>query len=220
MDFQSFAEIENVSSIQFSITQKLHGTNACVFIFQTQGGSLDLKCGSRTRWVTPGDDNYGFATFVYQHKDEFIAKLGEGRHYGEWVGPQIGSSEGLTEKTLVLFAWWRFTNKLLPPRTRLVPVLYNGPVDMEQIAKCILRRNETRFAEKPLVRYTGSLKRSQIRCGQVKLLSGLRKRWRCLSFLPLGRTTRRSASVSSRATRYLNDQEPSRTNRTSRRRDP
>lgn len=139
MDFQSFMEIENVSKILFSITQKLHGSNAQIYVYQSGGGNLDLMCGSRTRWVTPEDDNYGFAAFVHKHKDEFIQRLGEGRHYGEWIGPGIGSGEGLKEKTFALFAWWRFKGAALPPRTVTVPVLYDGPVDIAQIDVCMDR---------------------------------------------------------------------------------
>jgi hypothetical protein len=132
-EFKSFSEIKHLSKLQMCITQKLHGSNSQILIYQKEDGSLDLVCGIRTRWVYPHSDNYGFATFVHQHKEEFITKLGLGRHFGEWVGPGINSGEGLKEKTLVLFDALRWEGHPLPPRTVLVPVLYLGDLDLTRV---------------------------------------------------------------------------------------
>lgn len=96
--------------------------------------SIEVKAGSRTRWITPLDDNYGFAQYVEANKQEIIEKLGIGRHFGEWAGPGINSGEGLTQKTFILFDWWKFPpERPLPPQMAVVPVLYNGAVDFSKI---------------------------------------------------------------------------------------
>lgn len=136
MEFKPFPKIDRLVNSVMSVTQKIHGTNAQVFVFQTENG-LDLLVGSRTRWITPESDNYGFAAHVYAHKQEFIDKLGVGQHFGEWAGPGINSGEGLTEKTFVLFDHWKFPpERPLPPKTVVVPVLYDaGVVDLSVLTR-------------------------------------------------------------------------------------
>lgn len=134
-DFKSFGKIGNIGTLFMSITQKLHGSNAQIYIYPDDKGILQLKTGSRTRWIYPGDDNYGFAKFVYDNKQDFIDKLGEGRHFGEWAGPGINSGEGLKEKTLFLFNWRRWNKILLPERVKTVPVLYTGKISIQEIEK-------------------------------------------------------------------------------------
>lgn len=145
MEFKSFPDIKKLGSTEFSITQKIHGSNAQIMIYPVyktipntedsvivtdEVDHMELLVGSRTRWIAPGCDNYGFATFVYAHKQEFIDKLGPGQHFGEWAGPGVNSGEGLKEKTLVLFDYWRYNPENLPPQTVLVPVLYKGKFDL------------------------------------------------------------------------------------------
>lgn len=132
-EFKAFSKIERIGKAVMSITQKIHGTNAQIFIYE-ENGVLELLVGSRTRWIYPGDDNYGFAQFVHANKAEFIEKLGPGLHYGEWAGPGINSGEGLTEKTFVLFDFWKYPpERPLPPQTKVVPVLYHGVLDASKI---------------------------------------------------------------------------------------
>ncbi len=135
-EFKSFGEIKKFTRINFSITQKIHGSNATILIWpnEDKGGELDLVCGSRTRWIYPGDDNYGFAAFVHAHRDEFIKKLGVGKHDGEWAGLGINSGEGLLEKKFVLFDWWKWpAGRELPAGCLVVPVLYQGEADLRKI---------------------------------------------------------------------------------------
>lgn len=135
-EFKSFGKITRYENkVHLRITQKMHGTNAQICIFNnpdlvdpnciTNPQPFDILVGSRNRWITPENDNFGFAQWCYTHKDFLIKLLGEGRHYGEWCGPGINSGEGLTEKTLFLF------NKqidicALPIRT--VPTLFDNEV--------------------------------------------------------------------------------------------
>ena len=125
VEFKSFSKIENIKKLRILITQKIHGSNAQIVITENS-----IQVGSRNRWITPEDDNYGFAAFVNEHKEEFINKLGVGVHFGEWAGPGINSGEGLSEKTLILFDFWKHPpEKHLPPRTKVVPILYDGAFD-------------------------------------------------------------------------------------------
>jgi hypothetical protein len=131
-DFVSFGKIQQVGKLYMTITQKIHGSNAQIFIWEDENG-INLKTGSRTRWITPEDDNFGFAKFVYGNATEIIQTLGLGRHYGEWAGPGINAGEGLAEKNLFLFDWKRWKDKELPKNISTVPVLYSGKYDISEI---------------------------------------------------------------------------------------
>ena len=63
------------------ISEKIDGINAQILITESGG----IFAGSRTRWITPEDDNFGFAAWVEENKEELI-KLGVGRHFGEFYG--------------------------------------------------------------------------------------------------------------------------------------
>lgn len=141
MEFNSYPKIERIGKLFMQITQKIHGTNAQVCI-QKIGDGFVVKAGSRTRWITPQDDNYGFAKFVDENSVELIEKLGEGTHFGEWAGPGINSGEGLSERTFILFDFWKYSDDL-PKQVRKVPVLYQGPLSMEAIEQFseLLKKN-------------------------------------------------------------------------------
>jgi hypothetical protein len=95
--FTEFASIARLSR-DIVVTEKIDGTNAQVNI--TEDGQI--FAGSRSRWITPEDDNFGFARWVADHADELRA-LGPGSHYGEWWGSGIQRKYGLTEKRFSLF---------------------------------------------------------------------------------------------------------------------
>lgn len=78
MEFAEFPKIARLSR-EIIVTEKVDGTNAQVFI----GEEGTVLVGSRNRWITPKDDNFGFAAWVEANKDA-ILKLGPGRHFGEW----------------------------------------------------------------------------------------------------------------------------------------
>lgn len=123
------------------ITEKIDGTNAQIHIVPLVDGLVctqaihiheDLKlvmfAGSRTRYITPADDNYGFAAWVAAHVPD-LWTLGEGQHFGEWWGAGIQRRYGLTEKRFSLFNAWRWndTNPNRPACCGVVPNLYTGP---------------------------------------------------------------------------------------------
>jgi hypothetical protein len=98
------------------VTEKIDGTNAQIYIANfaevdesilseavgCHGGDY-IFAGSRNRFVSPGKkDNFGFAGWVWENKDELFA-LGPGRHFGEWWGRGIQRTYGLDEKRFSLF---------------------------------------------------------------------------------------------------------------------
>lgn len=95
--FEGFPKIPRLSR-ECVITEKLDGTNAQVII--TEYG--DIGAASRSRLLTPNDDNYGFARWVDGNKEDLL-KLGPGRHFGEWWGLGIQRGYDLTEKRFSLF---------------------------------------------------------------------------------------------------------------------
>lgn len=101
--------------VEYRGTVKLHGSN--VGVSCTSEG---LVAQSRTRVITPGDDNYGFAAFVARPevtaaiqeiaaniRDMMTLPTEEIVLYGEWVGPGVQSGvaiNNLPSKQWVLFA--------------------------------------------------------------------------------------------------------------------
>ncbi len=102
------------------ITEKIDGTNAIIHIDAVG----HITAGSRTRWITPTNDNFGFAAWVDANALE-LQKLGEGYHYGEWYGSGIQRGYGLNEKRLALFntSRWGAHNPNTPACCSVVPVL-------------------------------------------------------------------------------------------------
>lgn len=147
--FEEFPKIPRMKKA-ISVTEKIDGTNAQVAIFaldseeKLSAAQADSKCtavvpgaasgdlpldiyaGSRNRWITPGDDNFGFAAWVHAHVDELVA-MGEGRHFGEWYGRGIQSHYFLDHRRFALFNTNRWLNDpKLPACCSVVPVLGHG----------------------------------------------------------------------------------------------
>lgn len=140
MDFTPFPKIARLSR-ECTITEKIDGTNASVTIVQLEGampepgaiyqqGSVALFAASRSRWITPQDDNFGFAKWVLEHAEELISGLGVGTHFGEWWGAGVGRRYDQEIKHFALFntAKW---GDARPACCGVVPVLYNGLFDTE-----------------------------------------------------------------------------------------
>lgn len=142
-DFIEFPKIARLSR-EVIVTEKIDGTNACLLI----GEAGEFLTGSRTRWITPQDDNFGFSRWAHEHKEELMT-LGVGRHFGEWWGSGIQRGYGLPkgEKRWSLFnvsRWdeaYRDLVKHPTPRPAccyVVPTLYRGLFDT-QVANDVLR---------------------------------------------------------------------------------
>jgi len=144
IDFAGFPKIARYSR-EVIVTEKIDGTNAQVFI----GDGGEFLTGSRTRWIVPGDDNFGFSAWAHEHKSELMA-LGPGRHFGEWWGSGIQRGYGLEkgDKRWSLFNVQRWclhgqtpqmfptadlrvtkSQDILPACCMLVPIVWRGNFD-------------------------------------------------------------------------------------------
>lgn len=113
------------------ITEKIDGTNACVIL----GENGEFAAQSRKQLITPDNDNFGFAKWVWGNVGHLQAALGPGYHYGEWWGSGIQRGYGLPkgEKRFSLFNTHRWDASLAAessvPGLGVVPVLYEGAFD-------------------------------------------------------------------------------------------
>jgi hypothetical protein len=124
------------------ITEKLDGTNAQVVV----GEDGSVRAGSRNRWITPENDNFGFARWVQQNADQ-LRELGPGQHFGEWWGCGIQRGYDLSERRFSLFNSGRWSSER-PTCCHVVPVLYAGDFDTTTVDTVLsdLRREGSRAA--------------------------------------------------------------------------
>ena len=127
LTFSPFPKITRYNR-EWVITEKIDGTNGLIRIFEDPrsghdgispyapiGAALDtvhtversgrmfgIMAGSRNRFLTPDDDNFGFCRWVRNNAHELIG-LGIGHHYGEWWGSGIQRRYGLDHKRFSLF---------------------------------------------------------------------------------------------------------------------
>lgn len=139
--FEKFPSLTRFSH-GWTITEKLDGTNAAIVIVPEAeavvyepGSYITLVAGhyvyaqSRTKLITPGKstDNAGFARFVQDNAEEIVAKLGEGRHFGEWVGKGVQKRHyNLPNKQFALFNVNRWEGADLPKNVTTVPSFYKN----------------------------------------------------------------------------------------------
>ena len=167
MNFKPFPKMARLRR-ECLITEKIDGTNASIFIeegysdtpdgitmVKTGDGKLySIHAGSRTRWITPANDNFGFAAWVKANSDELV-KLGAGHHFGEWWGSGIQRNYGFKngERFFSLFNASRWVehdkptyaisndNPTAPPKftehapacCKVVPIIYEGVFDTDNI---------------------------------------------------------------------------------------
>jgi len=134
-EFAPFAKMARLNR-ECIITEKIDGTNAQIFIDET---GQHIFAGSRSRWLTPDDDNFGFAYWVETNCAELL-KLGPGRHFGEWWGAGIQRKYGQTAQHFSLFnvGRWTKTGALPPTCCRVVPVMYAGPFITSAVERCVV----------------------------------------------------------------------------------
>lgn len=173
-EFEAFPKIPRLNR-DITVTEKIDGTNAAIIIEEvdpTPHGASPISGGfmlvdsvpggrrtfivqaqSRKRLIYPnseenkGADNYGFAGWVEENKEELIRLLGPGRHFGEWWGQSIARNYGLDHRRFSLFNVARYDHIQPPvgtnqPQVHLVPVLYSGPFRQEAIDGCIRNLRE------------------------------------------------------------------------------
>lgn len=129
VEFRPFPKIARLSR-EIVITEKIDGTNAQIMI--TEDG--DFYTGSRKRWITPDDDNFGFSKWAYDNREELM-NLGPGRHFGEWWGQGIQRKYGLDEKRFSLFNTNRWNKDNVPSCCHVVPELYVGDFETYEIVE-------------------------------------------------------------------------------------
>jgi len=142
LEFQEFPKIPRLRR-DCIITEKLDGTNAAIRIVENAKpddpnrlallDGLAIYAQSRSRFVTTGADNYGFAKWVQDNAPSLIA-LGPGTHFGEWWGQGIQRGYNKKAKTFSLFNTDRWGSVNLPPGVSCVPVLYTGVFCDEAVA--------------------------------------------------------------------------------------
>jgi hypothetical protein len=125
--FEGFPKIARLSR-ECVITEKIDGTNASVLVMEDGR----VIAGSRKRWITPENDNAGFARWVAEHEEELRVGLGPGHHFGEWWGLGIQRKYGQDRKRWSLFNTSKWT-EARPACCDVVPVLYAGPFETERI---------------------------------------------------------------------------------------
>ncbi len=149
--FQRFQSLTRFSH-DWTITEKIDGTNACVIIEpddRMAWGDAEydyamiaklkgfaVYAQSRNNLIYPGKDNAGFAGWVADNAEELVDALGEGRHYGEWCGAGIQRRYDLPGKKFALFNTHRWSGLaghteggLIGGQLTVVPVLAEGYMD-------------------------------------------------------------------------------------------
>ena len=132
MDFEGFAKVPRLSR-ECVITEKIDGTNAQILI----GENNEFFTGSKNKWITPEDDNRGFAKWAHENKEDLLT-LGPGRHFGEWWGQGIGRKYNLKEKRFSLFNTSRWGVDR-PTCCHVTPVLYEGLFLTDEITLAIAK---------------------------------------------------------------------------------
>lgn len=155
LQFVPMPKLNRLRDEYMYITEKIDGTNAHVVIYEefvqgdgtpididTDGINLEtytsavpkrrVQAASRNRYISPEDDNHGFAKWV-QENEETLSKLPLGRHYGEWWGKGIQRGYDAPEKKLSLFNQSLREIIQIVPCIDFVPILYEGPFDLHKI---------------------------------------------------------------------------------------
>lgn len=162
------------------ITEKIDGTNGCVSVeivghddmswhysgqvpedaiyvtHRTEDGSDPgfgylVRAQSRKRIITPGNDNFGFAKWVWDNAEPLANTLGMGYHYGEWYGGGIQKNPlAVQGRYWALFNTWHWATPENALKLSLsgvqglthVPVLHDesrdGPATWETIPSILM----------------------------------------------------------------------------------
>lgn len=131
MEFKPWPKIPRLANSEWFITEKIDGTNACIIV---SDDGTEIAAQSRTRLITPENDNQGFAKWVQTNKEELLT-LGPGHHFGEWWGSGIQRRYDLTEKRFSLFNTQRW-GYIKPACCHVVPTLASN-VFFEDLQKVI-----------------------------------------------------------------------------------
>ena len=181
--FEPFRKIARLNR-NCIVSEKIDGTNALIEIdISPITGNYIFRTGSKNKYITPKDDNMGFANWAYAHRNELITGLGVGKHHGEWWGQKIQRGYGLTEKRFSLFNSFRWIPKdktIIDPTKQghppdccsVVPILYEGIFNTEIINEVVnsLRTNGSvampgfKRPEGVVIYHTGLLEYFKVTC--------------------------------------------------------
>lgn len=156
IEFRAWPKIARWSR-EVTVTEKIDGTNGAVVIeLRPDGPQPDDKATyvdidgkvyavaaqSRSRLITPDQDNHGFARWVYDNAPELADRLGEGRHFGEWWGKGIQRGYGMDRKVFSLFNTSRWGAAISDPELGLdvVPVLGTLPAPDTALVRHLMRK--------------------------------------------------------------------------------
>lgn len=144
MQHQKFSSIPRLYR-DVVITEKIDGSNAAIIIEQNSPAPHDpqtklvnsdnsyytIGAQSRTQILTPDNDMFGFATWVWSNARILVDTLGEGRHFGEYWGQGIHRSYHQQRNWFSLFNTkrWNKENTQHIDGLLVVPVLYEGKYD-------------------------------------------------------------------------------------------
>lgn len=156
--FEKFGSIPRLHK-EVVITEKIDGTNAQVHIVlyddplwdddeyadvghqshyviaRNYDRELYMFAGSRQRYITEDEDNFGFARWCIDNADELF-KFGPGRHYGEWWGQGIQRTYGLEERRFSMFnPKWADQG---PDCVSTVPILETCDNFDSEITECVM----------------------------------------------------------------------------------
>ena len=137
VEFKAWEKIPRENPFNVTITEKMNGTNACIIIID--GEIVGVQ--SRTRMITPEDDNYGFAGWAERNAED-LTNLGDGYHYGEWAGLGIKKNpHNLPEKQFFLFNTFRWNSEKpnRPECCNVVPILFQGMLTPETIPELLIK---------------------------------------------------------------------------------
>lgn len=132
------------------ITEKIDGTNSSVRVLPANeysplqgtatvslnGERYYVHAQSRNRLIRAGDDNFGFAAWVWDNADALADILGPGTHFGEWWGKGIQRGYDMGHRDFSLFNTERHAGSYGTVGgvcLGSVPVLYEGPYADEHI---------------------------------------------------------------------------------------
>lgn len=136
VEFLSFPKIGRLKR-SCVVTEKIDGTNAGIQILDIAlrnepnvlavSSDFCFVAQSRSRIITPEDDNYGFAKWVRENADCLVG-LGAGIHFGEWWGAGIQRRYGIDGKRFSLFNAHRWSDERgeRPACCSVVPTIYSG----------------------------------------------------------------------------------------------
>jgi hypothetical protein len=120
IEFTEFPKIFRLNR-EVIVTEKIDGTNAAVVIGE-DGATIGAQ--SRSRMITVDEDNFGFARWVSDNRNDLLT-LGPGHHFGEWWGAGIQRRYGQVNKRFSLFNVHRWGD-VRPKCCDVVPVILRG----------------------------------------------------------------------------------------------